>query len=318
MYLTISVPVMLNYFQGGFYMSYQLKIHFAPIHELVLSFLIYKRPENLKYLDIGLKWTSEVANQIDDHLLMKIDNLTELSFFDMSVVFMEESTPHETIDEYLDRISSYSPGEIYERMMPFLLPGKPVPTNLGKERDDYVTILDGWNKQYFSKLDKSIFEDLEASYHQMGTLCMTLPNHELVDQVTGISIDTDAIKEVYLIPSFHFRPLSTFVLVKGKAFILFPLKQDTKSTLLQLGKAVSDERRLNILKLLATGSYTFTEIVKEIGSGKGNIHHHMMTLRSIGLIRTHITDECHSERTFSLRRKPLESFWGDFQSFIDG
>jgi DNA-binding transcriptional ArsR family regulator len=297
-------------------MSYQLKIHYAPIHELLLSFLIYKRSENLKYLDIGLKWTSDVASRLDDNLSKKIDDLTDLSFFDMSVVFMEESTIHETIDEYLNRISSYSPGEIYERMMPFLLPGKPVPADLGKERDDYVTVLSGWNKHYFSKLDKTIFQELEDTYHELGTLCKTLTSQEVLDQVTGIKIDTESIKEVFLIPSYHFRPLSTFALVKGKIFILFPLKQNTKSSLLQLGKAVSDERRLSILKLLAKGRYTFTEIVKEIGSGKGNIHHHMLTLRSIGLIRTHITDECHTDRTFSLRTKPIERFLGEFRSYI--
>jgi DNA-binding transcriptional ArsR family regulator len=297
-------------------MSFDLKIHYAPIHELLLSFLLYKRQDNLKYLDVGLDWTSDVTNGLDDELLKRIEALTELSFFDMSVVFMEESNLHETIDDYLSRVSSYSPGEIYEQMMPFLLPGKPVPTDLGKERDEYIRILDGWNKQYFSKLDKSIFEGLEAAYLELATLLGTCPNKEIVDSVTGISIDTDTIKEVYLIPSYHFRPLSTFTLVKGKAFILFPLKQDMKGSLLQLGKAVSDDRRLSIIKLLAKGSYSFTEIVKEIGSGKGNIHHHMMTLRSVGLIRTHITDECHTDRTFSLRIKPIEHYLEDFRNYI--
>jgi DNA-binding transcriptional ArsR family regulator len=299
-------------------MSYQLKIHYAPIHELLLSFLLYKRPERLKYLDVGLKWTTEVASSLDDNLSKRIEDLTDLSFFDMSLVFMEESTIQETIDDYLDRVSSYSPGELYERITPYLLPGKLVQTDLGKERDDYITILDGWNKQYFSKLSPSILNELEANYYELETLLITLPKNEVVDQVTrGISIDTDMLREVFLIPSYHFRPLTTQTLLKGKIYILCPLKQDTKSTLLYLGKAVSDERRLSILKLLAKRSYTFTEIVKEIGSGKGNIHHHMMTLRSNGLIRTHIGDDCYADQTFSLRTRPIERFFGDFRSYIN-
>ncbi|MFT4413266.1 ArsR/SmtB family transcription factor [Fredinandcohnia humi] len=299
-------------------MSYNLKIHYAPIHELLLSFLLYKRPERIKYLEVGADWTSRTQKMLSTKLSNQIDQLEDLSFFDLSVLLMEESDPDESIESYLQRVASYSPGQLYERIMPYIMPTKSIPHDLGKERDIYINIIEGWNLDYFSHLDPNIFNRLKQKFNYLLELKDSTNVRELVDRFSnGLIIDSSIIKEVILIPAHHFRPLTTYSILNGKAFILFPLELDTKTRLINCAKAIGDERRINILQLLNKGKFTFSDIVKEIGSGKGNIHHHITILRSNGLIRTHIGEDCSTNFTYSLREEPLREWFNDFNFIIN-
>ena len=55
--------------------------------------------------------------------------------------------------------------------------------------------------------------------------------------------------------------------------------------LLRLVRALADERRLSILKRLTTGNYTLQELATHFGVGNTTILHHLVILRSAGLVR---------------------------------
>jgi DNA-binding IclR family transcriptional regulator len=78
--------------------------------------------------------------------------------------------------------------------------------------------------------------------------------------------------------------------------------------LLRLAKAFADERRLRILKKLSAGSYTLQELADDFGVAKTTLHHHMVTLRTAGLVRMRLSD-----KRYSLRPDVIDSL-GDLLS----
>jgi DNA-binding transcriptional ArsR family regulator len=52
----------------------------------------------------------------------------------------------------------------------------------------------------------------------------------------------------------------------------------------RLSKALGDEKRLRILRALADGEKTLMELADTFGVAKTTMHHHMIILRSAGLV----------------------------------
>ena len=77
-------------------------------------------------------------------------------------------------------------------------------------------------------------------------------------------------------------------------------KNAPPARLVKLAKALADERRLRILKKLATGSYTLPEMAEDLGVAKTTLHHHVITLRSAGLVRMNLSDNRWSLRPYML------------------
>src|SRR5258708_2857926 len=71
---------------------------------------------------------------------------------------------------------------------------------------------------------------------------------------------------------------------------------------LRWAKALADERRRRILKKLSAGSYTLQEVADDFGVAKSTMHHHLITLRSAGLVRMRMSD-----KRYSLRRDAIEN-----------
>ena len=71
--------------------------------------------------------------------------------------------------------------------------------------------------------------------------------------------------------------------------------------LVRLVKALGDERRLRILKRLATGSYTLQQLADYFDVGKTLMHHHLVVLRAAGLV--HLLGD--DNKKYRLRRDTL-------------
>ncbi len=71
--------------------------------------------------------------------------------------------------------------------------------------------------------------------------------------------------------------------------------------LLRLLKALSDERRLRILRALTKSSATLQELSEQFGVPKTSLHYHLAVLRTTKLIRV----SADPSRLYSLRRDVL-------------
>jgi DNA-binding transcriptional ArsR family regulator len=83
-------------------------------------------------------------------------------------------------------------------------------------------------------------------------------------------------------------------------------------------KALSDERRLRILRRLREGDTSLDELTEMLGLSKSTVHHHMSTLRAAGLIRIHVSiDKSSKKRIYSLRDQALEDASGFLDSYLN-
>lgn len=79
--------------------------------------------------------------------------------------------------------------------------------------------------------------------------------------------------------------------------------------LVKLHKALGDDRRLRVLRTLAEGDASLAELADTVDIAKSTLHHHLMLLRSAGLVRVHVGDD----KRYSLREETL----GDAASTLD-
>jgi DNA-binding transcriptional ArsR family regulator len=83
--------------------------------------------------------------------------------------------------------------------------------------------------------------------------------------------------------------------------------------LVALTKALGDERRLEILRLLAAERLTLAEIAGRFGVPKTSMHHHLVILRSAGLVRMRSSD-----RTYTLRPEVIPDVSALLSAYVQG
>lgn len=272
-------------------MAYELKMFYSPVHELLLSISLYKRQTQMKYLTLGAAWPKEVDDLIPASLRERIASKTNLFFEDLSVLLMKQCPVEDDIDGFFEWLQSKSSGELYELLSPYLKSS--LPPDLELQRDQFISLLNEWKVHYFDKIDTSILEDLKSDAIEKERLLETSTQAEVVHKASRFVIANENVQTVYLIPGFHFSPMSLIDQYQNTVFITYPVRsnKNEQKELLKITKALSDERRMNILRFLSSGIHTFTEIVSKIGMAKGNIHHHVSILRAAGLLDIHITDD---------------------------
>jgi DNA-binding transcriptional ArsR family regulator len=84
-------------------------------------------------------------------------------------------------------------------------------------------------------------------------------------------------------------------------------------------KALSDERRLRILRRLSEGETSLDELTELLDLSKSTVHHHISILRGAGLIRVHLAaDEEGGDRRkyYTLREQSLADATGLLDSYL--
>lgn len=150
---------------------------------------------------------------------------------------------------------------------------------------------------------------------------------EVVEEVTsGIEFEIPAgITRVVLVPSVLTRPLSLIDGYRGTLIVYFGITDEffnsdpeaPPSWLVRTYKALSDERRLRIMRRLSEGPASLDDLSEMLGLTKSTVHHHIALLRGAGLIRVHIQeDKSSSKKNFSLREQSLADAAGFLDSYL--
>lgn len=148
---------------------------------------------------------------------------------------------------------------------------------------------------------------------------------EIVEEVTsGIDFEIPlGISRVVLIPSVVTRPLSLIDGHRGTLIVYYGVADEFISSdpeappswLVRMYKALSDDKRLRILRRLSEGATSLDELTEMLGLSKSTVHHHISQLRGAGLIRVHLggDGENKKQKVYSLREQSL----ADASSFLD-
>ncbi|TCP69072.1 winged helix-turn-helix domain-containing protein [Baia soyae] len=274
-------------------MSYQVEAGNSIAYELLLSFLLYKRRANLKYLYKGIGWISDVQKRLTAEFETELAEFEDLAFSNVACLLIENCPQNQQVGSFLSWLEGLTAAEMYELLAPHLREvDSQILLDLEKQRNQFVYFLSQWNEQYFQY--EKVENTLKKAIHLFNKQKGQMPSTQVVEHFArGLQIEIEDMKHVIMIPSIHFSPLHTFSIFREKIFVWFPLKTEPSSIdeLMSIGKCLSDRKRLEILQFLSIQKRTFTEVLKQIGGAKGNIHHHLMTLRAAGLVRVHLTGD---------------------------
>lgn len=173
-----------------------------------------------------------------------------------------------------------------------------------------------WYDEVFREQEPQMMAVVQRDAAAKRILKQTLEPERLIELVANgyEYVPEPFVREIVLVPTYIGRPYICDVHHHDRVLFCYPvadesLTEDSSAPpgrLLRLYKALSDERRLRILKKLTTGSYALQEIVDDFGLGKSTLHYHMVVLRSAGLVRLNSRD-----KRYSLRREaiPNASEW---------
>lgn len=186
-------------------------------------------------------------------------------------------------------------------------------------------VLTAW-ADLFTPIEPRIAEILDRDYESRAADRATLSPSELIERTTGGIrwLPEAGVRRLVLAPSYFSRPYN-FVMSAGDWRLFgYPVADDAlepsdplgaPQAVVRLHRALGDETRLKILKLLAGRDLYLTEIAQQLELSKPTIKHHLALLRAAGLVT--IT-ESGSVVYYTLRRNRLDDASADIKRFLIG
>lgn len=290
-----------------------IKILDSIVYEVLLSLSLYKRKTHLKYLAISKVWYEETKHKISKELHAEITELKDLQFEDLSVHLIQYC-PYKNFKGYLLWLSELPVGEMYEILAPYVNEKRGMPTDLDSRRKKHLLILSKWYQEYFMGIEEFVSPILTNHRNKVNMTALNEHPFKEIEALTkGFNIENLKVTEIVLAPAWHFRPLSLIDLFNEKVILTYPCSMGNRDETLLITRALGEDKRLQILSYMKEEGKTFTELVQLMDMTKGNIHHHLLLLRSAGLLRITLTDQEHFLYNFrSCRIHDLSNLLLDF------
>lgn len=268
-------------------MTYEIEIEFHPLYELVSSMAVFTNPK--PYYDLDKRWFQILESKVASTFVDKIRNEERLQEIGFLLLMIWKCPNKTTLSEFLKWFHSFSVREMHELLVPFF--GDNSLDDLTAFRDFYTEALTGWNEVY--SIDDNVTRELEERILLLKEESKTMYVIDFVEKCTnGIRIyPMEDLHRVLLVPTLHSAPLNRIYELNHTLFIHFAIEQQDENSILpsksflRKTNALANVSRLGILKLLASEPKTFTEIGREMKLSKSNLHHHLIMLRTAGLVR---------------------------------
>ena len=186
---------------------------------------------------------------------------------------------------------------------------------------DLISCLEEWNGRVWAPESLTIIPILERDADAKRELLRTLSMEQFIETATnGVEfVPRPGIERVVMVASFVNRPLVSFTEFGEVLLIIYPVADESVSAftdspplrLVRLSKALGDEKRLRILRTLAEGDRNLMELAEMFGVAKTTMHHHMIILRSAGLVSTSV-----GTKRYRLRREALPDLGAMLSGYI--
>jgi len=201
----------------------------------------------------------------------------------------------------------------------------PLLTMTPKEaKDRALLVMRLWHEEIFASEANTIADVLERDAAAKRILAATTTTEKLIELATnGIEFRGERwVRRVILVPHVVMRPWNVSSAWEDQYILCYPVADESLESdraapparMLRLYKALSDEKRLRILKRLVTGSATLQELADAVGLAKSSTHHHMVILRSAGLVT--VTED--QQRLYTLRTDMVPQASSLLQAFLEG
>ncbi|MCP4307898.1 MAG: winged helix-turn-helix transcriptional regulator [bacterium] len=174
-------------------------------------------------------------------------------------------------------------------------------------RSRVVALLTAVNEALGASISESL-PALRRDADEKRALARSKDAPKLVETATnGVTFKPQPhITGVVLIPSKIIRPWTVIIEHEGLRIFAYSVADEhlladpdaPPSYLVDLYKALGDERRLRMLSILSEGDAGLMDIAERVDLAKSTTHHHLRILRSAGLVRVTVGEN----KSYSLRR----------------
>ena len=157
-----------------------------------------------------------------------------------------------------------------------------------------LRMLRDWKVRVWQFQEATLVPILERDADAKRSMIDDLPLERFVELATnGVEYSAHGqIDRLVLVPTYVNRPWVSHVEFAGLMLMTYPVADESTTTdreapplkLVRLAKALGDERRLRILRSLAEKPQSLADLAKEFDLPKTTMHHHMVALRSAGLV----------------------------------
>ncbi|MFI8688266.1 ArsR/SmtB family transcription factor [Rossellomorea sp. NPDC077527] len=193
-------------------------------------------------------------------------------------------------------------------------------TNVNNLKKHLMSVMTRWYEEVILPEQETLAAILTRDRQSKKEMSEKLNSEALVEWATGgiTYLAEPAVHTVLLIPQAIYRPWNVEGDIEGvKVFYypvanesIYPDEQDMPNYfLVQKHKALGDEARLRMVKLLKRSERTLQEITNELNMGKSTVHHHLKILRSARLVDTH-------EGKYHLKENAVQSLSNELMHYL--
>ena len=176
----------------------------------------------------------------------------------------------------------------------------------------------GWYERVFAREEPALRKTLAADARARRTLMGTDPER-LILMATGIKYGIKhRFKKVLLVPALVMRPWVAVIDYKLLRMYAYPVADDQISVesvrrgLARTYRALGDEARLGILKLLAERALTLEELCHRLEQPEPVVRAHIAVLRTGRIVQIN----CDERETFQLRGDIMRVIGHPLQSYL--
>ena len=192
-------------------------------------------------------------------------------------------------------------------------------------RDRMATALRRFRSEVFSKYEDEFGKAIAAAAAARRSVATRDSAKDVIEEVTnGLDYEIPlGVSRVILVPSMIVRPLSlidqhrdTLIVCYGLADEFTNLNPEAPpSWMVRFYKALSDEKRLRILRRLSEGDTSLDELTELLDLSKSTVHHHITILRGAGLVRVSI-GSTKAESKYGLRPQAIEDASASLEGYM--
>ena len=222
----------------------------------------------------------------------------------------------EAIDAVARRLAEHHPQEKRERVESYLRE----PERLVEPARRVLRI---WYERY-AEIEGRIGAMLRRDYEMRAEDRERLGPTDLIEKTTnGVRwMSEPGVARVILAPTYFSRPFNSLFAGEDWRMFCYPIADEAldigdplapPAAVVRLHRALGDETRLRILRLLRDEDRYLTEIAQALELSKPTVKHHLALLRSAGLVT--VMDQ-GTYTYYSLRRDRLEHAGAELRSFL--
>lgn len=187
-----------------------------------------------------------------------------------------------------------------------------------------VDTLEGFHDQAMRPELDAIMPVLERDVADKAALSKNLAPELFVEKATnGITFEPGpGVERIALVPSIVIRPWTLLVEHGSTRMFVYSVDEEAINAdpaappayLVELYKALGDERRLRLLAELWLGEADLKSLAERLDLAKSTVHHHLRALRTAGLVRVILRDH---DKVYGLRKESLSDAGPLLEEFLN-